>query len=161
VALDHPAEAEPLFAAGLELFQRLGHPRGTGWAQYNLAWLAAEHGRTDDAWRLTTDALTSFRGLRYEAGQFTCLVAAARLVVDDRPALAARWLAIAERVQAERGVPPVPVDRARADQIAQVARQHLGEAAFEAEWNATTQLSAAELESELDRLSAQPLSLIG
>jgi transcriptional regulator with XRE-family HTH domain len=64
------------------------------------------------------------------------------------------------RTRASQPTQPVPVDRARADHVGMLARQRLGQAAFEFERTAAAQLSLADLEAELDRVSGRQLSVV-
>jgi hypothetical protein len=48
----------------------------------------------------------------------------------------------------------VPTDRARADLIAQWARERLAAATFESAWSGGVELSAAGIDAQLDQLAA-------
>jgi tetratricopeptide (TPR) repeat protein len=150
LAMGETALATALFEAGLQVFRRLGHIRGEGWALYNLAWVASEAGQTDQAWMYLHEGLGLFRAQAFLPGIFTNLVVGARLVLDDDPAQAARWLGLAHGLHTMA----VPTDRARADLIAQWARERLAATTFESAWSDGVELSAAGIEVQLDQLAA-------
>jgi hypothetical protein len=152
LALGETALATTLFEAGLQVFRRLGHTRGVGWALYNLAWVASEAERTDEAWAFVREGLELCRSQAFLPGIFTNLMLGARLICDDEPEQAARWLGLAHGLDTMAA----PTDRARADLIEQWTRARTGARRFEAAWADGVELSAAGIAAQLDRLASGP-----
>ena len=92
---------------------RLGNARGTAWAGHDLALLALDEGRTDEAERLLTEALELFDSIDYDwaAAVCACLLASAvgtaaasAADVDRAATLLARALRLHYEVGDRRGI---------------------------------------------------------
>ena len=106
------AEAAELYTAARTTHERLGNARGTAWAGHDLALLALDEDRIDEAERLLTESLELFDSIGYDWAVAVCACLLARAVVrrgsasdvDRAAALLARALRLHYEVGERRGV---------------------------------------------------------
>ena len=104
-------EATALYTAARTTHERLGNARGTAWAGHDLALLALDEDRIDEAERLLTESLELFDSIGYDwaVAVCACLLASAVLRresapdVDRAAALLARALRLHDEVGDRRG----------------------------------------------------------
>ena len=106
------AEAAALYTAARTTHVRLGHTRGTAWAGHDLALLALDEDRIDEAEQLLTESLELFDSIDYDWAVAVCACLLAGAVVrrggaadvDRAAALLARALRLHDEVGDRRGV---------------------------------------------------------
>ena len=106
------AEATALYTAARTTHERLGNTRGTASAGHDLALLALDEDRTDEAEQLLTEALELFDSIDYDWAVAVCACLLAKAVVrrggtadvDRAAALLARALRLHDEVGERRGI---------------------------------------------------------
>ena len=106
------AEATALYTAARTTHVRLGNTRGTAWAGHDLALLALDEDRIDEAEQLLTESLELFDSIDYDWAVAVCACLLASAVVrrgsaadvDRAAALLARALRLHDEVGDRRGI---------------------------------------------------------
>ena len=106
------ADAAALYTAARTTHVRLGNTRGIAWAGHDLALLALDEDRTDDAEQLLTESLELFDSIDYDWAVAVCACLLASAVVrrgsaadvDRAAALLARALRLHDEVGDRRGM---------------------------------------------------------
>ena len=102
-------DAAARYAAARDVYERLGHVRGTAWAAYDLGLLALVRGQLGGAESSMRQALSLFRDVEYDWATAVTVCALADVVsaagaVDEAAVLYGEALALHERLGDQRGV---------------------------------------------------------
>lgn len=102
-------DAAALYEAARDIFERIGHARGTAWAAHDLGLLALVRGQLGEAESSMRQALSLFRDAEYDwatavtAGALGDVLCAAG-AIDEPAALYGEALALHDRLGDQRGV---------------------------------------------------------
>ena len=162
------AEANALYTAARTTHVRLGNARGTAWAGHDLALLALDEDRLDEAEQLLTESLELFDSINYDWAVAVCACLLASAVVrrgsaadvDRAAGLLARALRLHDEVGDRRGIAQsleAMAEVALARRAAATAARLVGAAAARRESAAAvaTETEArhlADLDQRLDRM---------
>jgi predicted ATPase/DNA-binding CsgD family transcriptional regulator len=122
----HQRAAAMLSAAGCE--------EGVNTSRFRQARLAQARGDDSRARSLAVETLLNYRVVGNRRDVPACLDLVAQIVVNARPERAARLLGAAQALRESMAVVLSPADQPARDQALAVARQALGEGAFESAW---------------------------
>ena len=168
------ADAAVLYTAARTTHVRLGNPRGTAWAGHDLALLALDEDRFDEAEPLLTESLELFDSIGYDWAVAVCACLLASVVVrrgsaadvDRAAALLARALRLHDQVGDTRGIAQsleAMAEVALARRAAATAARLVGAAAARRERAAALATEAevrhlADLDQRLDRVLGRSAS---
>jgi predicted ATPase/DNA-binding SARP family transcriptional activator len=129
--------ARRLFAESLTILQEFGEKTGIGLALKGLGDVALESETSAEARSYYRQSLSTFRELGHRQGITGTLEGLARLAqVEGRLSQAARLYAAAQGLRDALSAPLAPNEQPRHQEWLAALRQSLGEAAFDAAWEA-------------------------
>jgi predicted ATPase/DNA-binding XRE family transcriptional regulator len=143
------AEAQGIFEEALGGFRAVEDRRNTAQALTNLGYVALGQGDREQARAIFTESLQFGREHGDQFNTIACLRGLAALAAASGGAeLAARLLAVAERLFAETGAARWPAERLTHGDVAAIARADLGEERFVAAWAAGRALPVDQVIAE-------------
>jgi predicted ATPase/DNA-binding CsgD family transcriptional regulator len=138
------AEARVLYDEAVATLRALGDQAHAAHIAIGLGYLAVQRGEFEQAAVIFAESLAIFGKVQFELGLARCLAGYADLrLAQGRVEQAVRLLA-SEVVYAHSRTSHIPIDRIRYERTLAAARAQLGEAAFNAAWDAGRRLTRAE-----------------
>ena len=140
-------DAMQLAEERLGLYEDLGNPWGIATSYTNLGLVASAQGDHAQAEAFYREGLAHFVALGDKWGSYECLAGLAGAVAaQDQPEQAARLCGLTDALREALGAIAPPTFY-RYDQVVATVRARLGEAAFQAAWEAGRSLSLDSLSS--------------